>query len=113
MSAGMPHRPLGGGCMAAPISPWPSPIMSMKALRSSASMIARRSSGLSNGGTARLMIAVRLAGHLPCLVFDLLQQRYRHEARSGTIELVGAEGQDPSRGVANDCVLYAVEIRPA
>ena len=64
MSAGMPQTPLGGGCIVAPISPWPSPMMLMNAWRSSASIIARRSSGLSNGGTARLTIAVRLVFQL-------------------------------------------------
>ena len=39
-------------------------MMSIKALRSRASIIARRSSGLSKGGAARLMIAVRLVFQL-------------------------------------------------
>ena len=83
-------------------------------------MNARRSPGLSNGGHRAVddrstagIPARDLAAHLRRLALDLLQQRYRQEAGSGTIELVGAEGQDPSRGVPNDRVLNAVEIGPA
>jgi hypothetical protein len=41
--------------------PWPSSMMSRKALRSRLSAIARRISGLSKGGTSRLTIRLRLA----------------------------------------------------
>src|SRR3984957_5307549 len=40
--------------MVPPISAWPSNRIEMKALRSSASAMARRISGLSNGGAAEL-----------------------------------------------------------
>jgi hypothetical protein len=43
-----------------PMSPCPSVIMSIKALRSSVRDIARRRSGLSKGGLSRLIIKVRL-----------------------------------------------------
>ena len=56
----MPHTPSGGGCMTPPTLPLPSVMMSMKALRSRLSAIARRSSGSSNGGLSRLMIRLRL-----------------------------------------------------
>ena len=46
--------------MTPPISPCPSLKMSIKGLRSNARMMARRSSGLSNGGAVWLMINVRL-----------------------------------------------------
>jgi len=48
----MPQLPAGGGIMAPPIAPCPSLRMSIKARRSRDSTIARRSSGLSNGGLA-------------------------------------------------------------
>ena len=51
----MPQTPAGGGSIAPPISALPSLRMSIKALRSSASIIARRISGLSNGGLSRLI----------------------------------------------------------
>src|SRR5205085_2293848 len=54
MSGGMPHWPSGGGSIAPPILPSPPLIISIKALRSSARAIARRISGLSNGGASRL-----------------------------------------------------------
>ena len=56
----MLQTPSGPGSMVPPISPCPSVIMSIKALRSRVSDIARRSSALSKGGLSRLMIRVRL-----------------------------------------------------
>jgi len=41
----MPQSPSGGGCMTPPTLPCPSVMMSMKALRSKLSAIARRRSG--------------------------------------------------------------------
>ena len=55
----MPQSPLGGGCMTAPTSPSPSVRISMNALRSRESDIARRRSGLSKGGASRLTIRLR------------------------------------------------------
>src|SRR5215471_9111957 len=55
----MPQLPAGGGIMAPPIAPCPSLRMSIKARRSRDSTIARRSSGLSNGGLARLTRSCR------------------------------------------------------
>ena len=54
------RNPAGGGCRTPPMSPWPSPMMSMKAWRSSASAIASRTSRLSNGAIERLMSRWRL-----------------------------------------------------
>ena len=60
----MPQTPAGGGSMVPPISPWPSNRIEIKALRSSASAIARRISGLSNGGAVELtmMLVLTLIG---------------------------------------------------
>ena len=55
-SAGMPHSPSGFGSMAPPMRAVPSIRSELKALRSSASDIALRISGLSNGGLTRLTI---------------------------------------------------------
>src|SRR3954454_16767529 len=107
----MPQTPLGCGCMVAPISPCPSPMMSINALRSSASMIARRSSGLSKGGFSRLVIAVRLVFQL--LISQLISgasflisfiSDTAKKARPGAVELLEPQCQDPGRGVADDGV---------
>src|SRR5437764_530253 len=55
----MPQTPSGGGSIVAPGLPKPSLRMSTNALRSSASTIARRSSGLSYGGLCGLISIVR------------------------------------------------------
>ena len=60
MSVGMPQIPSGGGIITAPIVNWPSPRMSIKPLRSRLNAIARRRSGLSNGGALRLITIVLL-----------------------------------------------------
>ena len=59
ISDGIPQTPSGGGCIAAPISPRPRVIISINALRSKLSDIARRRSGLSKGGLSRLTIRLR------------------------------------------------------
>ena len=56
----MPQLPSGPGSMTPPILPLPSVMMSMKALRSSASASAERILGSLNGATSRLTI--RLIG---------------------------------------------------
>ncbi len=56
ISAGMPHSPTGCGSIAPPISANPSIRIVLNALRSMASDIALRMSGLSNGGLTRLTI---------------------------------------------------------
>ena len=45
--------------MTPPMSPCPSPMMSIKARRSRLNAIARRNSALSKGGTSRLTIRLR------------------------------------------------------
>src|SRR5215469_14710458 len=57
---GMLQTPSGAGSTVPPISPCPSVMMSIKALRSKVKDIARRRSALSKGGLSRLMIRVRL-----------------------------------------------------
>ena len=52
----MPHSPTGFGSIAPPISPCPSIRIELNGLRSIASDIALRMSGLSNGGLTRLTI---------------------------------------------------------
>ena len=52
----MPHSPSGFGSIAPPIRAGPSIRMVLNGLRSSASDIALRISGLSNGGLTRLTI---------------------------------------------------------
>src|ERR1700720_3714046 len=71
----MPHTPAGGGSMDAPISPLPSDRMSMNALRSRASAMARRMSRLSNGGLSRLTMRLMLTlsgsrSHTACGAWD-------------------------------------------
>src|SRR4051812_33505971 len=56
----MPHTPPGGGSIDAPMSDLPSDRMSLNALRSSESAMARRRSALSNGGTSRFTIRLVL-----------------------------------------------------
>ena len=56
----MLQTPSGAGSMVPPMSPCPSVMMSIKALRSRVRDIARRRSALSNGALSRLMIKVRL-----------------------------------------------------
>jgi len=62
----MPQTPEGGGCMTPPMSPLPSPRMSMKTWWSMLSDIARRKSGLSKGGAFRL--TSRLRGTFPVYI---------------------------------------------
>src|SRR3954469_20318364 len=54
ISVGMAHNPPGAGSMVPPISPCPSNMIEMNALRSSDSASARRTSILSNGGDDEL-----------------------------------------------------------
>ena len=56
----MPLSPSGGGSIAPPMLACPSLRMSIKALRSRVSAIARRRSGLSNGGARELTIRLLL-----------------------------------------------------
>src|SRR4029078_6310154 len=61
---GIAHSPSGAGSMVPPTSAWPSNRIEMKALRSSANAIARRTSRLSNGGEDELtmMLVETLVG---------------------------------------------------
>ena len=80
----------------------------MNALRSSASAIARRSSGLSKGGLSRLTI--RLVLTLPggisqiasrrLLLAGRFSQRDRQRTGEGQFELAGDKGEDRGRAVA-------------
>src|SRR5262249_49618236 len=117
-SRGMPQSPSGGGCMTAPISPWPSLMISMNALRSSVSDIARRTSGLSKGGASRFTSRLRgtfwrdqFADRLWRLVLDVLQLWDCDPEKD--IVFDGEERQKPRRDVFDDRVLDAVEIGPA
>ena len=84
----MPHNPAGAGCMAPPISPCPPLMMSIKALRSRVSVIARRKSGLSNGGLSRLMIRLRLM--LPGVISQIACGIWLFTSfNSGTVRLYG------------------------
>src|SRR4029078_3985790 len=64
ISFGIDHSPSGAGSMVPPTSAWPSNRIEMKALRSSANAIARRTSRLSNGGADELtmMLVETLVG---------------------------------------------------
>ena len=113
----MPQIPSGGGCMTPPIAPCPSAMMSTNAWRSIVSDIARRNSGLSNGGTSRLTSRLRatfgivhVADRLRHLVLDVLQLRHRHAEID--VLLAGHERQQPGRDVLDDPVFDAVEIGP-
>ena len=77
----------------------------MKALRSSVSAIARRSSGLSNGGSSRLIskcgadVAGRqLADRLRHLRSHVVVSGHLTGKREGHVELAGDEGQDRVEG---------------
>src|SRR5215469_9592882 len=113
----MPHSPSGSGCMTPPISPWPSLMMSMNALRSRLSAMARRISGLSKGGASRLMIRVpadparrHLADRAGLLALDVPRQR---QSCRGPIELTGDKREVRRRAVADDRKLDAVQIGSA
>ena len=71
ISFGMAHNPPGAGSMVPPISAWPSNMIEMNALRSSAIAIARRISRLSNGGDVELtmMLVLTLFGATTHMAF--------------------------------------------
>ena len=76
----------------------------MKALRSRVSAIARRSSGLSNGGSSRLTITLRwtlvgTSSQIACGAWLLTSFSIGtvQEIGRGHVELAGDEGQDAGR----------------
>src|SRR5215468_6286146 len=83
-SGGSPQTPSGGGCITPPTEPCPSTRMSMNALRSSVSETARRSSGLSNGGFAGLMI--RLRAPLSVVIVQVASATWLLMSRNSGIE---------------------------
>src|SRR6516225_5669482 len=115
-SGSSPHNPPGGDCSTPPISPLPWATMSTNAWRSMLSDIARRSSGLLNGGLSRLMIRWRftvpgaVADRIRQLAHDVLYHRRREPA--GDIEFAGGERQYRGRRVADDCEVDGVEVGP-
>src|SRR4051794_37974148 len=99
----MPQIPSGAGSIVPPISPCPSVMMSMKALRSDVSAIARRISSLSKGGLSRLTIRVRLT-----LVGATSQ------IACGACSLICfSSGMDPGSLVLDDDPVDAVEVGTA
>src|ERR1700730_13076541 len=109
--------PSGKGCMTPPMSPCPWLMMSINALRSKLSAIARRISALSNGGASRLTIRLRLPppGSTSPIAsggwgFDVLHQRDRGP---DPVELAGGKGEVRRRHIANNRMLNPVEKRPA
>ena len=106
--------------MVPPISAWPSNRIETKALRSSASAIARRISRLSNGGEDELtmMLVETLIGSIDAhrlrrLVLDVLEQRDRDFGRERHVELAGNKSENGRRAVGDDGELDAVEMRQA
>ena len=88
ISSGMPQTPSGGGSIDPPIRPCPSLRISLNALRSSASTSARLMSGLSNGGSSRLMIR-----------FVLTLVRRMTQSASGSCRLISrSNGTETSVG---------------
>ena len=92
----------------------------MKALRSSASAIARRISGLSNGGDVELtmMLVLTLVGATTQTAFGAcvltsLSSGIDHLGRKRHVELAGDEGENGGRAVRDDGELDAVEMRQA
>src|SRR5437762_11040092 len=97
ISGGMPHSPTGFGSIAPPISPKPSIKIVLNALRSIASDIALRMSGLSNGGLTRLTIRLIC---VPVVIISqiafgarlhILHQGNADIRRKGDIEIAGRE----------------------
>src|SRR5262245_19523642 len=121
MSGGMPHTPSGGGNIAPPISACPSARMSMKALRSNASAMARRRSGSPKGGGRRLMIRVgaKFVGRtsqIVCgtwLLTSLRSGTVSERLREGHIELAGDKRENRRRPVRYNHVFDPAEVRPA
>src|SRR5215510_11442728 len=94
MSGGMPHTPSGGGNIAPPISACPSERMSMKALRSNASAMARRRFWIIERRRAavddqsrRKVRRPHFADRLRHLALDVLEKRdSQREVREGHID---------------------------
>src|SRR5258705_9630419 len=106
--------------MMPPTLPCPSVTMSMNALRSRLSAIARRSSELSKGGTSRLTSRLRAtlpgaSSQIACgnWFFTILHQRHRDAAAEGHVDVTGNERQYRRRQIADDRILDPVEIWPA
>src|SRR5580704_10199773 len=115
----MPHTASGGGCMAPPMSPYPSVRMSMNALRSTASANARRISGSSKGVASRLMIRLALASagtssQIACGAWFLTSRSRGTVTSNGKchVELAGDKGEDRGRPVRYHGIFDAVEVRP-
>ena len=120
ISFGIAQSPSGAGCIVPPASAWPSNMIWMKALRSSDSASARRTSRLSKGGGARIDDDVGgdverrdHADGVRRLLLDVLDQRDRDLGREGDVELAGDKGKDRGRAIGDDRVFDAVEIGQA
>src|SRR5215469_4342261 len=122
MSGGMPHTPSGGGCIAPPMSPCPSVRMSMNAFRSKASASARRISGLSKGGTSRLMIRLALAfagtsSQIACGAWLLTSRNRGTVTSNGKVmsnwPALPRRHRIYRRPVRRHGIFDAVEVRPA
>ena len=91
----------------------------MNALRSRLNAIARRRSGLSNGGALRLITIHRasdivwseLTSRLRHLISYVPQQWDRHLIGKGHVEFAGNKAEDRGRAVCDDRVFDAVEVR--
>ena len=92
----------------------------MNALRSIASAIARRRSGLSKGGSSRLTIRLVLtlfgrSSQIACGAWLLMSfsSGIVTLIGPGQVELAGDKAEDRRRAVGDDRVFDAVEIGPA
>ena len=103
--------------MAPPISAFPSIRIVLKALRSIASDIALRMSGLSNGGLTRLTIRLdlrpgrdHLADRVRRLRLDVLHQGNADIGREGDVEFAGRESEHAGRAAVDHPESDLVEI---
>src|SRR6478672_5268871 len=116
-SGGMPHSPTGFGSMAPPMIANPSISVVLNTWRSSASDIALRISGLSNGGLTRLtmrlicvpvVIGSQIAfGACP---FISLSRRTLMVGGKGDIEFTGLEGEHARRQAVDDSESDFIQI---
>src|SRR6266481_3489099 len=102
--------------MTPPLSPLPSPRMSMKVWWSILSDIARRSSGLSKGGAFRL--TSRLRGTFPVYMVQIaaapgsLHPSIAHRDAEIHVVIAGDEGKQPRGHILDDPMFDAVKMGP-
>src|SRR5262245_7849806 len=115
MSGGIPQTPSGGGCIAPPMSPWPSSKMSAftvdghRQRPADIRVIERRLVPVDNKVDADIG-RPHLADRFGRLALHLLEKRYRHLVREGQVEFARLERQQRGRTVRDDRIFDSVKI---